>query len=81
MQRWEYAILSVILRSPYPGVESGVFLNKARRPELEDLPMDQMLNAMGDEGWELAAASDVVGGTVYYLRRPKPQGRTRAGEV
>jgi hypothetical protein len=72
LQRWEYAILSVILRSPYPGLDTGVFLNTMRRPELENLPMDQMLNAFGDEGWELAATSDIVGGTVYYLTRPKP---------
>jgi hypothetical protein len=39
------------------------------RPPEEPLPGEEALNALGAEGWELAAVLNVSGEVIFYLKR------------
>jgi hypothetical protein len=72
MQRWEYTVLQVVPRVPIGGLEPGVYLGRMRRAGLEHLPVDDILNEVGNEGWELAGVLGSADVTTFYLKRPRP---------
>jgi hypothetical protein len=66
--KWEYKVVAIKTQ-----VHSGYF-EADRKPTIDDVQND--LNELGDEGWELAGVQDVSlqdgrGFTIAYLKRRK----------
>ena len=80
VRRWENAVLLWRIRDlsddedsgTNPTAMPGVYFMGERRHDLEPLAAEQMLNILGDEGWELAAVGTDASSVAYYVKRPRP---------
>jgi hypothetical protein len=66
-------ILQVILAGDVQGQDPGTYLGYVRRQELESLKIDEVLNILGEDGWEVAGIlpTSVGSGPSWFLKRPK----------